>query len=340
VDNRRRVASLALVAAVAITSDSAALAVAGGHSQPAATDHTARAHHKANPKLPLAWLSGASSGSLKGWNTFRDRSSTVTSIWPNAKTWSQMAHPDEPADLANYTGPVSIGMPMFPSSGKTSFNRCATGSYDAHFATMGRSLVRSGRANAFLRLGWEFNGDWYSWSAANASPAVWKACWRHQVTALRSTDPHIRIVWNGNEGSASEVRGRMLKYYPGNRFVDVVGVDYFDAWPSTPTAASWRAHYHQTEPDGAPWGLGAWLAFAISHHKKLAVPEWAASKDTGGGGDDPYYVSKMFDFFRAHSSHIAFETYFDDRKDFSISGWTGPTRLPKTAARYRQLFAK
>jgi hypothetical protein len=341
VDNRRRAAALALVAAALITPGSAALAVAGGQSQPAATHHKAPAHHKPNPKMrPLPWLSGASSGNLKRWNTFRDRPSTVTSIWPTSQTWSQIAHPDQPADLASYTKAVSIGMPMFPSSGTSSFSSCAKGSDDAHFATMGRSLVRGGRAKAFLRLGWEFNGDWYRWSAANASPAVWKACWRQEVTALRSTDPHIRIVWNANQGSSSDVRGRMLRYYPGNRYVDVVGVDYYDAWPSEPNAAAWKAHYNQTEPDGAPYGLGAWLAFAISHHKKLAVPEWAGSTASGGGGDNPYYVSRMFDFFRANAAHIAYECYFDDQAPYSISGWTGPTRLPKTAARYRQLFAK
>lgn len=298
----------------------------------------------ANP-LPggLTWLSGASSGTgtggMQAFGSWRGQASTVASMWPSRQTWYQIAHPDGLDQYAGFSGTLSIGVPMLPDSETADFASCAQGAYDTYFAQMGTGLVQAGRGDSFVRLGWEFNGDWFKDSAANTDSATWVACWRHEVTALRSTDPAVQMVWNGSQQSSwNDVRGHLLSLWPGDSYVDVVGVDYYDQWPVLNNEQAWDSYYNQLEPDGGPTGLGAWLAFAEAHGKKLALPEWGVSTAYGGGGDDPFFIAKMFQFFATNASHIAYECYFDDEQPYWLSGWAGPSPVPNSAAEYRLLF--
>jgi hypothetical protein len=87
-----------------------------------------------------------------------------------------------------------------------------------------------------------------------------------------------------------------------------------------------------------PEGIGAWLQFAQAHGKQLAVPEWGVDDGSGGGGDDPYYVEAMHRFFADNASQIAYEAYFDEWSECSISGLLGGTAFPQSAAKYRALW--
>ena len=64
----------------------------------------------------------------------------------------------------------------------------------------------------------------------------------------------------------------LADYYPGDAFVDIIGIDTYDALPGNPTYASpgarWTALYAQ------PSGLGQVMTFAQAHGKPLRVPEW------------------------------------------------------------------
>ena len=41
----------------------------------------------------------------------------------------------------------------------------ATGAYNSSYVTLAQTLVAGGQANAYLRLGWEFDGSWMPWAA-------------------------------------------------------------------------------------------------------------------------------------------------------------------------------
>ena len=74
--------------------------------------------------------------------------------------------------LAWLTGPwkgsgytLSLGVPMFPTGVGASLATGATGAYNSYFTTLAQTLVAAGQANAYLRLGWEFDGSWTAWYA-------------------------------------------------------------------------------------------------------------------------------------------------------------------------------
>jgi hypothetical protein len=81
--------------------------------------------------------------------------------------------------------------------------------------------------------------------------------------------------------------------------VDVVTIDFYDMASGFRTPKRWDADFGAVEGAG-PRGLLAWVAFAGAHGMKLAVPEWGISSlDPGGGGDNAFFIGKMYGFFWA-----------------------------------------
>ena len=86
----------------------------------------------------------------------------------------------------------------------------ATGAYNAHFVTLARTLMAAGESDAYLRLGWEFDGTWTAWKATTpSSEANYAAYFRQIVTAIRSVPgEHFRFVWNPDAIAFADARLR------------------------------------------------------------------------------------------------------------------------------------
>ncbi len=74
-----------------------------------------------------------------------------------------------------------------------------------------------------LSFGHEMNGNWYPWGSADASPSSFVAAWR-LIHAIFATAGATKVIWiwNPNVISASPVPLR--PYYPGNSYVDWIGL--------------------------------------------------------------------------------------------------------------------
>ena len=98
------------------------------------------------------------------------------------------------------------------------------------------------QANAYLRLGWEFDGSWTTWAATTASAEASYASYFQQiVTAMRSVSGEaFRFVWNPDAAAFTDSGYSVAAAYPGNSYVDVIGLDAYDqtwATPQTPANA-------------------------------------------------------------------------------------------------------
>jgi hypothetical protein len=264
---------------------------------------------------------------------WRGRPLDVATTFEDDGTWkgTEVVWALETGELVHFKGRLSIAVPML-SNGKDTFEQCAAGAYDVHFRALGRTLKKYGREDSYIRLGWEGNGDWYPWSA-NGNTGGWKACFRREVQALRSVAPGVQIDWNMNKDGNTNA----VDLYPGDDAVDVIGVDYYSMYPALNSRAAWDRMYLKRGSNKTPTGIGAWLAFAKSHGKKLSVPEWGVNNGGGGGGgDDAGYVSHMHQFFEKNAGYIAYEGYFNSQcPNFCIvpSG-----KNPQAASMYRQLW--
>jgi hypothetical protein len=204
-----------------------------------------------------------------------------------------------------------LGVPIIPTSSGSAVGTLAdgaSGSYNSNFKTLAQNLVAAGQGNAILRLGWEFNGNWETWSVLNEKGASdFAAYFRQIVTTMRRVSPSFQYVWNLSDGSGTT--SLFSAAYPGDSYVDYVGDDAYDAsCASTPTPQSvWRNLLTATA--GLDW-VGT---FASDHGKPVVIPEWGVDgKEDGsctGLGDDPYFVTQMAHWLTTHNA--AFSIYFD-----------------------------
>jgi beta-mannanase len=211
---------------------------------------------------------------------------------------------------------LSLGVPIIPTSSSGAavgtLAAGATGAYNSYFVTLAQTLVAAGESNAYLRLGWEFDGGWYAWSATTAAQEASYATYFQQiVTAMRSVaGEHFSFVWNPDVGAFNDAPYNVELAYPGNAYVNVIGLDAYDqSWASPMTPAN--AWNETLLP-----ALGDAAAFASAQGKPLAITEWgvAIRGDGHGLGDDPAYVTNFINWMKAHS--VVFESYFN----FDVTG--------------------
>jgi hypothetical protein len=233
-------------------------------------------------------------------------------------------------------------IPMLPRSGGVSLAIGATGAYNSYFTTLAQNLVAAGMGNSYLRVGWEFNQTGYPWYAAG-QPAAFVAYWQQIVTAMRSVPgAQFKFVWNpsrGDNGSKDLAMGNLASYYPGDAYVDMVGMDVYDtAWSVYPGAT---AEFQKTLTK--TWGLN-WLAsFGAAHSKPLAIPEmglgpFGATAVNGApfvgsgivsGGDDPTFFTSMFQWIA--QNNVSFVGLWDVQNSTISNG-----QNPMSAAALRQ----
>jgi hypothetical protein len=238
-----------------------------------------------------------------GWNGMDGAGGSLS--WMFASGWSG----------SGYT--LSIGVPIIPtdSSGNPVGDLAtgATGAYNTYFVTLAHTLISAGESNAYLRLGYEFDGGEYAWSATDpTSEANFAAYFRQIVSAMRSVPgAAFRFVWNP-DASAFIAQGYSVQAaYPGSAYVDVIGLDAYDeswATPQTP-AATWGQALYPEFTDA--------LQFAQSEGRPLAFCEWglAIGADGHGLGDDPLFVNNMIAWMQNPGDEVTYESYFDFDSD-------------------------
>ena len=113
------------------------------------------------------------------------------------------------------------------------------GSSDRNIASVARKLKGMKRP-ILMRWGWEMNGDWFEWDGSHngEDPANYVKAWRrlHRIFDENGAD-NVAWVWSPNWNShPGDSWNKFQKYYPGDAYVDWVGVsgyNFYDESPST-----------------------------------------------------------------------------------------------------------
>jgi hypothetical protein len=221
---------------------------------------------------------------------------------------------------------LSLGVPMIPTNaagkaqGTLAIGAEGSNPYRAYFATLADTLIAAGEGNAYLRLGWEFDGNWYAWDALTPTAEKnYAAYFDNIVTTMRAARvtgdpaPNFSFVWNpdgaafigGSSGGASY---NVELAYPGAAYVTDVALDIYDeSWntPFTP-ANAWAT---TTLP-----ALQAAQTFAKTEAKPMAIAEWGVTLTTEGSGlgDDPLYMNDMIVWMKNPANNVVYESYFDN----------------------------
>ncbi|HKE92898.1 MAG TPA: glycosyl hydrolase, partial [Povalibacter sp.] len=226
---------------------------------------------------------------------------------------------------------VVYSMPMLPPNRSAKLAQGADGQFDDLFRRYAELLIQHGFARSIVRIGWEFNANWYAWDASK-DPQAWIAYWRRIATTMRNTPgAQFKFDWcvsGGPSGFAAD------KAWPGDDVVDFVGMDYYNM-PIDKTSVTpqqrWDARMNMQH------GLKWHREFAQSHRKPMSIPEWGTGQHVkwGGGGDDPSFIERMAQWIG--DNHIAYHNYWDYRnKDFDSKLSDG--RQPQAEAAFLRFF--
>ncbi|GAA2510842.1 glycoside hydrolase family 26 protein [Winogradskya humida] len=134
------------------------------------------------------------------------------------------------------TGIADHAFPMVSWRG-TGYADIINGSHDALIKRAARRLKAQKRP-VLLRWGWEMNGDWYGWSPARNgnSPDGFIESWKrlHGIFADEGAD-NVSWVWSPNWNSSPVADwNTFAALYPGDKYVDWVGVSGYNLHHETP----------------------------------------------------------------------------------------------------------
>lgn len=292
---------------------------------------------------------------------------------------------------------IVVSVAMLPGVGNTpssgvSHAKGARGDYDTYFRALATKIRDAGLCDqVIIRLGWEFNGSWYPWriqvgSAENdARHFAANFCRVSQtmrgLAATSTTDPgkmpaNLAFNWCGtkfwnsydvgtafpaNTLATTTSTGVSYPAYPGDDYVDSVGVDIYDTdaagtsygnsantrpWSSTVLSTAWNNIVGSASSTHN--GIAKWQAVANAHGKTMSFPEWGlsttpqSSPNPAGGFDNPYFIQKMHDYVHNAANNVEFHAYFDvpGASDHRIGQFPAQaaTAHPNAAQKYRQLF--
>jgi hypothetical protein len=263
-------------------------------------------------------------------------------------TWKDIAEPEYLFEEWEGSGKrLVLGVAMLPTEQRASIEDGAAGTYDKYFRTLAQGLVDAGQQDAILRVGWEMNLD--SWPWATSDEQAWVAYYQRIVTAMRDVPgERFRFDWTVNNGAG--MRYDAVDYYPGDEYVDYVGVDAYDVSGVSGTYPfpdgcdrSCRDERRREAWDvqiyGGDRGLRFWSGFAEQHDKLLSLPEWGVwdRDDHLGGGDNPYYIEQMAAFIADPQNRVAYQAYFENSNEQGTHRLM-TDRFPRSKQKFLDLF--
>ena len=294
------------------------------------------------------------------------------SVWahasydPHFTKWEQIGEwtdwnltPWEPWVKADPSRRVVYSIPIIPKDSGCTLAEGAAGKYNERYLPLARGLVSHGLGNSILRLGWEFNGNWYAWSVKSPEDARnYAEYWRQIVKTIRSVPgtQNLQFCWNG---TITHAPFALEDAFPGNEYVDCVGVDVYDeswsgksypypanATPEQRLACQKEAWSGWITPELPAYGIAAWAKVAAAHKKPLCIPEWGLERKElqkgvfNGGLDDPYFIEQMAHYINDPANGVYFASYFnDDASTVLPAAGQSASQYPQAAAKLRALFS-
>ncbi|MFI5306311.1 MAG: glycosyl hydrolase [Polyangiales bacterium] len=217
---------------------------------------------------------------------------------------------------------VFWSVPLIPTG--ATLADAAKGSYDDHYrkAAMTLSTYRPQDGKLNIRTGWEFNGDWFPWTAKGGKAQDFVGAFQHFVTAFRSVSDRFVIEWNVNVGDQGM---NPEDAYPGDAYVDVIGMDFYwnTQWDPKDQDMAWSYMVSRT------YGLQWHQDFAAKHGKPTSYSEW------GINSDGPSYIANAKNWFDTHP--VLFHTYWNSNTSFT--GKLSDGQYPNAGAKYKMVFS-
>jgi hypothetical protein len=124
--------------------------------------------------------------------------------------------------------PMVTWEPMSYSGARYPLRAIADGRFDRYLRRSAVAAREWGKP-ILVRFAHEMNGDWYAWGTDGRghSPQLYRRAWRRVVAKFKAAGAdNVRWVWCPNVNQSGRLP--FVHYYPGDRWVDWVGLDGFN----------------------------------------------------------------------------------------------------------------
>jgi phage tail-like protein len=223
-------------------------------------------------------------------------------------------------NFAAWGGPKLLKVPLQSTSNPTYWQDVISGSQDAEFTAL-FSWMYVNKVK-YVCPGWYVNSTSYPWGVlteggAGANPlsgdtaanqAGYTEAWIHIWQLANDVQPgYFKWIWN--QGALSSVNFTNLEpgglYYPGDAYVDGIGLLITDTYLGTGTTFPGDAAMLTSLESGNSPNWDQTLSYAESHGKDIWVTDWGLSYGTPTGGDDPTFVSNVWALVLAAAESLA-----------------------------------
>lgn len=189
------------------------------------------------------------------------------------------------------------------------------GNHDAQIRRWARELRDFGYP-VYFRPMCEMNGDWVAWggTANGNSPEDYIPAWRHIWNIFQAEGAtNVKWVWSPNRaGSYEDAHDIFNKYYPGNAYVDYIGINGYN----------WGTMYDY------PWWTSSWMSFeevfkysydvAVANtDKPIVICETASTEigGNGGNGGKAKWITDAFAVLPTRFPEVEMVTWFHINKE-------------------------
>ncbi|WP_369140785.1 glycoside hydrolase family 26 protein [Modestobacter versicolor] len=309
---------------------------------PTSTSTAAPAATSASAVPAGTWLSGASGDGVSSgaFGTWRGTPVAIGGTWAdNNEAMTELWQLDRGGEFGSWNQALDIAIGAIGEG--ESWEQAARGAYDQRWRESLTNLKEKWgdrTAPLFIRFAHEMNGDWYDWSVNSGNKDAFVTSWKHFRALQQEIFPASQLVFSLNRESVNSGFD-WRQSFPGAQYVDVIGVDYYNQYPTVTSAAQWADSLDDVDKYGAPKGLQKHLDFARSVGLPLSVPEWSGH---AGNGDSAPWIQGMHDFFAANAGGGAGQVVYDVQFNIDMHGDAyrvyPTTNMPASAEAYRRLF--
>lgn len=117
---------------------------------------------------------------------------------------------------------------MDPHNGAATITGVADGRYDAYLRSFAKAVAGFGHP-VIVSFAHEMNASWYQYGYKYVTPSVFIAAYRRVHDIFSATGArNVTWMWAVNRPAAGQTSPSVAEWYPGNAYVDWVGIDGYD----------------------------------------------------------------------------------------------------------------
>ena len=203
-----------------------------------------------------------------------------------------------------------------------------SGKFDSYLSTWANTIKKAD-GKIWIRVFHEFNGNWYPWCIANNNndPKLFISAFRHihKIFKQQKAD-NARFIWCPNSTSfPQESWNYIVDAYPGDEYVDFVGVDIYNG---AGESNNWRSFRKEI--------IESYFLLTENFPKKSFIICEVSSRERdrfeGDVQTKPEWIAQMSEALKNDINKVQLITWFDAKKDFRI------TSSEKSRAAFRQFI--